>query len=113
MVFPISELNLHLNDSLYYEFVNLLKDTIYETSIVYSEYVMGNHFTDRSQMSLANFRFFFTFREGKTLQSDIEALMSNFKPDILGNYKEGKLPLAQQHLNTIEHLINPQKSIHI
>ena len=73
MVFPISELNLHLNDSLYYEFVNLLKDTIYETSIVYSEYVMGNHFTDRSQMSLADFRFFFTFREGKTLQSDIEA----------------------------------------
>ena len=30
---------------------------------------------------------------------------------ILGDYKEGELPLAQQHLNNIEHLINPQKSI--
>ena len=33
-------------------------------------------------MSLADFGFFFTFREGKTLQSDIETFMSNFKPDI-------------------------------
>ena len=173
---------------------------------------IGNHFTDNSQMSLADYGFFFTFREGKTIQSDIENYMSNFKmgvdpfsrqnicsqrmfikpeyfkalsreflcqidytinnpifktyksfflyaidgsdeklPDypwireafnihstsnytkpcmgkfssvqdvnngfiwdgILDDYKAGELPLAQKHLNKIENLINPSKSIFI
>lgn len=32
---------------------------------------------------------------------------------ILDDYKAGELPLAQKHLNKIENLINPSKSIFI
>ena len=51
-------------------------DTINETSVVCPEFVIGNHFTDKSKMSLADFGFFFNFRKGKTLQRDIEDYMS-------------------------------------
>ena len=82
MVFPISEIDLTFNnfhEEIPYDVVDIIKETIYETSIVCPEYVIGNHFTDNSQMSLADYGFFFTFREGKTIQSDIENYMSNFK----------------------------------
>lgn len=82
MVFDISNLDLNfnnLNNELPCELFDVIKDTIDETSVVCPEYVIGNHFTDNSQMSLSDFGFFFTFRNGKTLQSDIENYMSNFK----------------------------------
>ena len=215
MVFPISEIDLNfsnVHDELPESVIDLVKETVYETSIVCPEYVIGNHFTDKSNMSLADFGFFFLFRENKTIQSDIENFMSNFKTDIdafskqyiskqrmfikpeyfkalsreflfqidytsnnpffktykgfflyavdgsdeklpdypwireafnihstpkytkpcmgkfssvqdvnngfildgiLDDYKAGELPLAQEHLNKIENLINPKKSIFI
>ena len=61
------------------ELFDVVNKTFYETSVVCPEFVIGNHFTDNSQMSLADFGFFFTFRNGKTIQSDIENYMSNFK----------------------------------
>ena len=194
------------------ELFDIVVDTIEETSVVCPEFVIGNHFTDNSNLSLSEFGFFLFFRNGKTIQSDIEFYMSNFKigispfsrqyiskqrmfilleyfkcvnrnflsnidysidnaylktfkgffliagdgsdvklPDfpnireefnivntlkytkpcmgklsslqdvlngfmldgILGNYKEGELPLMQQNLSNIENMITPEKSIFI
>ena len=56
MVYSISDLDLNfcnMNDELPFEL----------------KYVIGNHFTENSELSLAEFAFFFIFREGKTLQS--------------------------------------------
>ncbi len=85
MSFAISDLDLdfnNVNNELPCELFDVINDTINETSVVCPEYVIGNHFTSNSQMSLADFGFFFTFRNGKTLQSDIENYMSNFKMSI-------------------------------
>ena len=210
-----SELELNFNnihDELPSELFDIVVDTINETSVVCPEFVIGNHFRDNSKMSLADFGFFLSFRNGKIIQSDIEYYMSNFKigidpfskqyiskqrmfilpeyfksinhnflanidysidnsnlntfkgffliggdgsdeklPDfpeirqefnvkntlkytkpcmgklsslqdvlngflldgILGNYKEGELPLMQQNLSNIENMITPHKSIFI
>lgn len=77
-----SELELDFNnihDELPPVLFDVVVDTINETSVVCPEFVIGNHFTDNSKMSLSDFGFFFSFRNGKTIQSDIEYYMSNFK----------------------------------
>ena len=51
-------------------------------------------------MSLADFGFFFTFRNGKTLKSDIENYMSNFKMDIS--------PFSKQYLSKQRMFIKPE-----
>ena len=103
MVFPISEIDLTFNnfhEEIPYDVVDIIKETIYETSIVCPEYVIGNHFTDNSQMSLADYGFFFTFREGKTIQSDIENYMSNFKM--------GVDPFSRQNICSQRMFIKPE-----
>ena len=85
MSFAIPDLELNFNNvrnELPWELFDVINDTINKTSVVCPEYVIGNHFTSNSQMSLADFGCFFTFRNGKTLQSDIENYMSNFKMGI-------------------------------
>ena len=63
---------------------NIIMDTFYETSVVCHEYVIGNYFTPNSEMSLAEYGLFFTFREGKSIQSDIENFISDFKTNKIG-----------------------------
>ena len=80
-----SELELNFNnirDELPSELFDVVVDTINETSVVCPEFVIGNHFTDNSKMSLADFGFFLSFRNGKTIRSYIEYYMSNFKMGI-------------------------------
>ena len=84
MTFNLSDLELDFNNvcnELPPELFSVVNDTMIESSVVCPEFVEGNHFTENSVMSLADFGFFFTFRNGKTLQSDIENYMSNFKID--------------------------------
>ena len=103
MSFAISDLDLdfnNVNNELHCELFDVINDTINETSVVCPEYVIGNHFTSNSQMSLADFGFFFTFRNGKTLQSDIENYMSNFKMDIS--------PFSKQYLSKQRMFIKPE-----
>ena len=103
MSFAISDLDLdfnNVNNELPCELFDVINDTINETSVVCPEYVIGNHFTSNSQMSLADFGFFFTFRNGKTLQSDIENYMSNFKMDIS--------PFSKQYLSKQRMFIKPE-----
>ena len=103
MVYSISDLDLNfcnMNDELPCELTDVIKDTITETAVVCPEYVIGNHFTENSELSLAEFAFFFIFREGKTLQSDIEMFMSNFKTDVE--------PFSRQYLSYIRNLIQPK-----
>ena len=52
---------------------NQIVDAIHETAIPKYKYVIGNHFTEQSQLSLEDFTTFLCFREGRTLQSDIES----------------------------------------
>ena len=103
MSFAISDLDLdfnNVNNELPCELFDVINDTINETSVVCPEYVIGNHFTSNSQMSLADFGFFFTFRNGKTLQSDIENYMSNFKMSIDS--------FSKQYLSTQRMFIKPE-----
>ena len=51
-------------------------------------------------MSLADFGFFFTFRNGKTIQSDIENYMSNFKLGID--------PFSRQYVSKQRMFIQPE-----
>ena len=46
------------------------------------KYVIGNHFTDQSSLSLADWTVFLSFKEDKTLQSDIENYITNYKPEL-------------------------------
>lgn len=46
------------------------------------KYVIGNHFTDQSSLSLADWATFLSFKEDKTLQSDIENYITNYKPEL-------------------------------
>ena len=46
------------------------------------KYVIGNHFTDQSSLSLADWATFLSFKEDKTLQSDIENYITLYKPEI-------------------------------
>ena len=215
MEFDSSNLKLdfnNINQELPPELFDIVVNTIEETSVVCPEFVIGNHFTDKSKLSLSDWGFFLFFKNDKTLQSDIEFYMSNFKmgvspysrqyvskqrmfilpeyfkcvnrrllvnidysidndylktfkgffliagdgsdvklPDfpeireefnivntpkytkpcmgkfsslqdvlngfmldgILGNYKQGELPLMQQNLSYVENMINPERSIFI
>ena len=103
MSFAIPDLELdfnNVNNEMPCELFDVINDTINETSVVCPEYVIGNHFTSNSQMSLADFGFFFTFRNGKTLQSDIENYMSNFKMGID--------PFSKQYLSKQRMFIKPE-----
>ena len=103
MEFDPSKLKLEFNNihnELPPELFDIVVDTIEETSIVCPEFVIGNHFTDNSQMSLADFGFFFSFRNGKTLQSDIEYYMSNFKMGIN--------PFSKQYISKQRMFILPE-----
>lgn len=44
------------------------------------EYVIGKHFTEQSSLSLADWATFLSFKEDKTLQSDIENYITKYKP---------------------------------
>ena len=46
------------------------------------KYVIGNHFTDQSSLSLADWATFLSFKEDKTLQSDIEDYITKYKPEL-------------------------------
>lgn len=54
-----------------------IHETLKETAVPCHEYVIGNHFRSNAKMSLYNYANFFCFREGKTLQADIENYMIN------------------------------------
>jgi len=89
-----------IHDMLPCELFDIIMDAIIETSVVYPEFVTGNHFTENSKLSLAEFGFFFIFREGKTLQRDIENYMSNFKTDIE--------PVSKQYLSHVRNFIKSE-----
>ena len=46
------------------------------------KYVFGTHFTEQSSLSLADWAVFLSFKEDKTLQSDIENYIINYKPEL-------------------------------
>ncbi len=46
------------------------------------KYVIGNHFTEQSSLSLADWATFLSFKEDKTLQSDIEDYITKYKPEL-------------------------------
>ena len=54
---------------------NQIVDAIHETAMPKYKYVIGNHFTEQSQLSLEDFSTFLCFKEGRTLQSDIESFL--------------------------------------
>ena len=90
----------NIHDELPQELFDAVVDTIEETSVVCPEFIIGNHFTDNSKMNLADFGFFFSFRNGKTLQSDIEYYMSNFKM--------GLDPFSRQYISKQRMFILPE-----
>ena len=57
-------------------------DAIHDVCQDSGKYVIGNHFTDQSSMSLADWATFLSFKEDKTLQSDIEDYITKYKPEI-------------------------------
>ena len=87
MEFDSSNLKLdfnNINQELPPELFDIVVNTIEETSVVCPEFVIGNHFTDKSKLSLSDWGFFLFFKNDKTLQSDIEALNTcNNKIDTL------------------------------
>ena len=64
MAFNHSGLELdfsNMHDELPRELFDIIVDTVEETSVVCPEFVIGNHFTTNSKMSLADFWFFLFF----------------------------------------------------
>ena len=57
-------------------------DAINDVTQKSEKYVIGNHFTEQSSLSLADWATFLSFKEDKTLQSDIENYISNYKPEL-------------------------------
>ena len=95
------ELNFNtMQNELPRELFDTIVNTVEETSVVCPEFVIGNHFTPNSQMSLADFGFLLSFRNGRTLQSDIEDYMSNFKMGIE--------PFSRQHVSKQRMFILPE-----
>ena len=95
------ELNFNnINQEVPSDIFDVIVDSIEETSVVCPELVIGNHFTDNSNMSLSDFGFFLFFRKGNTLQNDIETYMSNFKPDIPA--------FSRQHISKQRMFIQPE-----
>ena len=46
------------------------------------KYVIGNHFTEQSSLTLADWATFLSFKEDKTLQSDIENYITKYRPEL-------------------------------
>ena len=90
----------NINRELPPELFDIVVNTIEETSVVCPEFVIGNHFTSKSNLSLADFGFFLSFRNGKTLQNDIEFYMSNFKM--------GVSPFSRQYISNQRMFILPE-----
>lgn len=63
------------------EFDHVL-DAINDVAKNSEKYVVGNHFTEQSNMSLADWGLFLSFKEDRTLQSDIENYITNYKPEL-------------------------------
>ena len=63
------------------EFDHVL-DVINDVAKNSEKYVVGNHFTEQSNMSLADWGVFLSFKEDRTLQSDIENYITNYKPEL-------------------------------
>lgn len=63
------------------EFDHVL-DAINDVAKNSEKYVVGNHFTEQSNMSLADWGVFLSFKEDRTLQSDIENYITNYKPEL-------------------------------
>ena len=57
-------------------------DAIHDVCQDSGKYVIGNHFTEQSSMSLADWATFLSFKEDKTLQSDIEDYITKYRPEI-------------------------------
>ena len=57
-------------------------DAINDVTQKSEKYVIGNHITEQSSLSLADWATFLSFKEDKTLQSDIENYISNYKPEL-------------------------------
>lgn len=57
-------------------------DAIHDVSKDKEKYIVGNHFTDQSSLSLDDWAVFFSFKEDKTLQYDIENYITNYKPEV-------------------------------
>ena len=57
-------------------------DAIHDVCQDSGKYVIGNHFTDQSSMSLVDWATFLSFKEDKTLQSDIEDYITKYRPEI-------------------------------
>ena len=53
---------------------NYFLDTINSLTQNSEKYVTGNHFTEQSSLTLADWTTFLSFKEDKTLQSNIEKL---------------------------------------
>ena len=103
MEFDSSNLKLdfnNINQELPPELFDIVVNTIEETSVVCPEFVIGNHFTDKSKLSLSDWGFFLFFKNDKTLQSDIEFYMSNFKM--------GVSPYSRQYVSKQRMFILPE-----
>ena len=46
------------------------------------KYVIGNHFTEQSSLTLADWATFLSFKEDKTLQYDIENYITKYRPEL-------------------------------
>ena len=57
-------------------------DAIHDVCQNSEKYVIGNHFTDQSSLSLADWATFLSFKEDRTLQSDIENYITKYKPEV-------------------------------
>lgn len=57
-------------------------DAINSVTQISEKYVIGNHFTDKSDLSLDDWATFLSFKEDKTLQSDIEDFITKYKPEL-------------------------------
>ena len=77
-----------------------IHETLKETAVPCPEYVIGNHFGSNAKMSLYDHANFFCFREGKTLQADIENYMIN--------YKKGIDPISRQAVSKQRQFIKPE-----
>ena len=61
---------------------DLSLDAICDVTKNREKYVIGNHFTDKSSLSLNDWALFLSFKEDRTLQSDIENYIINYKPEL-------------------------------
>ena len=57
-------------------------DAINDVTQKSEKYVIGNHFTEQSRLSLADWATFLSFKEDKTLQSDIENYITKYRSEL-------------------------------